>query len=59
MMLGLGVRVDGLVARAVNWLRVMGVVVYPSHFRPVRVHRRQAGLSSEHLTRRILDGIKI
>lgn len=30
---------------------------YPSHFRPVEVHRLQCGFSSPHLTRRILEQV--
>lgn len=33
--------------------------MYPSHFRPVLVHLRQAGLASSHFTRRILGKVRV
>jgi len=32
---------------------------YPSHFRPVEVHRLQKGFPSSHLTLRILKAISV
>lgn len=58
---GSSIGLRGRLAGTPLWvgLRVLaGVgVAYPSHFRPVEVHRLQFGFSSPHLTRRILEQV--